>query len=191
MPLPTLNYANASLLPQLADAAKANKEDASAVAEGSEIDKTDLRGLLNKRQTQTGRLGEGKADVDGACHNKKDGKQLEDRGKSKVQALVKACTKECTGVEGCTVKAGAACMKAQTHVSGGCSDCFGQLIHCADDKCLEECQCGSKNQCDSCVKSHCNPQFVHCSGFDPTSSLGAEMSLAPWSTDEGEHSIVI
>lgn len=198
---PTLNYANASLLPRFAEAVE---EGTSAIAEGNETDNTDMRYLLNKRAAAVARLGKG-GTPDKACHNKKDGKRLQHRGKKKTQEVCKACAKECTTTEGCTAEAGTTCFHAHIDVSHKCSKCFGLFIHCSDENCLEECACessgdrsgkggGGKSACDQCNDMHCKKQFNHCSGLkghDTSFLFGAEMDLAPSSTDEGEVLLVV
>jgi len=187
--------ANTSLQPQLADAAEAIKEDSADPDE--EEDNTNVRDLLNKRAAAGRRRKGGPSPPPGtpdkACHNKKDGRHLKDKGKTTVQNMMKACAKECTNVEGCNATVGQACMEAKLDVSLKCSYCFGMFIQCSDDNCIEECECGSSQVCDDCNKLHCKPEFDHCSGLgghDTSSVLRARADVAASSTNEVEFSIV-
>lgn len=206
---PSPNYANVSLLPSFADAVEEEnpavlEEGTNAIAEGNETDNMGLRYLLNKRAAAVASLVKA-GTPDKACHNKKDGRKLQHRGKKKTQDVVKACAKQCTTTEGCTVKAGTTCFHAHIDVGHKCSTCFGMFIHCSDENCLEECACessgyrsgkggGGKSACDQCNDMHCKKQFNHCSGLkghDTSFLFGAEMDLAPSSIDEGEVSLIV
>lgn len=116
-------------------------------------------------------------------------KKLQKKGKSKVQAVMRACAKACTGVEGCTAEAGHACFWSYTGVGGNCASCFGEFIHCSDDYCIEECACGSSKACDDCSSAHCKKAFDACSGLKghDTSFMG----FLPPSTNEGKDQLVV
>jgi len=177
--LASLGNANASLLPELTDAAEADEEaslvleeDANAVSD-YETDNTDMRALLNTRQALTGKLGTGTPDK--ACHNKKDGRELQHIGKKKVQDLTKECALKCADAKGkCSDSAGSHCMQEKLkHISKECNECFGRFVSCTDAKCLSDCL-KSKSACDDCAKKKCQGGFKKCSGINPSSSLGDE-----------------
>lgn len=174
-----LDYANASLLPQLAEAVQPDEEEESAnsVSEGYQTDNTDMRALLNKRQDQTGKLGEGT--LEHACHNKKDGRELQHVGKKKVQELTEECAKDCAGTKGkCSDSAGSHCMeKKLKHISKECNECFGKFVSCTDSHCLRDCL-KSKSSCHDCAKKKCQSGFKKCSGINPSSSLGGDEAEA-------------
>jgi len=201
---PTLNYSIG--LPQLADAQEQKeateenslilKKDTATVVEGNKTDHAGLGALLNKRAVKVSDSSPRDAPrrLDKACHNKKDGGKLKKKGKSATQAVMRACAKSCTDVEGCTDAAGQACFDAYVDVSSKCASCFGAFIHCSDDNCIEQCACGSSKVCDDCNTAHCKPQFDQCSGLkghDASFALDAEMSLAPSSTNEGGDPLVV
>jgi len=117
----------------------------------------------------------------GACHNRQDGDKLHHLGKYRVRAITQACAQSCTeaaldsGKEGCTVQEAQQCFGSNTWVKPFCAFCFGQMIHCSDQYCLEQCACApvagpQSKACDDCNRAHCSAQFYYCSGINPDGS---------------------
>ena len=63
----------------------------------------------------------------------------------------------------------------QTGLTDGCAGCYGALMACAADLCLDECvnEPGGPD-CSSCVEANCNDDFIACSGLDQPSPPDAE-----------------
>lgn len=181
---PALKYANESLAARLADAEEDNEEDnkedheedqelkktannsVEENKEDNEEDQSEIRALLSARANKVdARTGTVPSPLNGACHNKKDGKKLKKTGKSGMLGICRRCAASCTTEEGCSSAAGSACVNSYISLGSGCSGCFGDFIHCSDLNCIEQCSCGSQQQCDHCNHVHCEPEFDHCSGL--------------------------
>lgn len=63
------------------------------------------------------------------------------------------------------------CIMRKNPYSYACASCFADLTKCTKDHCMFKCMSGPDSKpCSKCVRKHCNPQFVTCSGY-PASDL--------------------
>ena len=111
----------------------------------------------------------------------------------KAEDMLEFCGKEGFG----TYQASLECFMEESLLSDTCLECFAALVECTRLQC-SVCVSGRSDECDSCADTKCNPGFIACSGYNPTScaecstrspTMQPTKSLLPGVPNEGSYAI--
>jgi hypothetical protein len=113
--------------------------------------------------TATGTGGSGGGAAGGACTNAAD-TAIRTADEAAFQKKISDCATTFVGQEQPTKD----CIKEKTALSDACTECFGDVVLCAAEKCLTDCMADQNGKpCSDCRAANCDPAFVACSGIKP------------------------
>ena len=101
----------------------------------------------------------------GACDNSADEAAIADLSTGDNEAL-NDCVENCLfatvseeeTLSGCYSD----CLVEQSQVSSACATCFGDVVECEFESCMD---CDSREEGDACMQTNCAPDFEDCAGI--------------------------